>query len=146
MKLRILLVALIMTVSLLLSSCITSRLITVEVTCDQFNQNPNAMSEFTVAIGDKITVKLCSNASTGFNWDYEITGDDVLMEEDYDFEEPADEGMVGAAGKEVWTFEATEVGTTEIRMEYSRPSDSSGQAEWTYVLNITVEEFIESSQ
>ena len=138
MKLRILLVALIMTVSLLLSSCITSRLITVEVTCDQFNQNPNAMSEFTVAIGDKITVKLCSNASTGFNWDYEITGDDVLMEEDYDFEEP-DTDIVGADGKEVWTFEAIEKGTTEIRMEYSRPWEGGEKAEWTYALHVTVE-------
>ena len=146
MKLKIFMITVMIACSLLLLSCVTSKLITLEISCDQFNATPNAISEFTVAIGDKITVKLCSNASTGFKWDYEITGDDVLMEEDYDFEEPADEGMVGAAGKEIWTFEATEVGTTEIRMEYSRPSDSSGQAEWTYVLNITVEEFIESSQ
>ena len=133
-------------VSLLLLSCVTSQLVNVEISCDQFNENPNAMSEFTVNIGDKITVKLCSNPTTGYQWEYEMIGPELLMEEDHDFEEPEDEGMVGAAGKEVWTFEAIETGTTEIHMEYSRPFESGEPAEWSYVLYITVAEQVESSE
>ena len=90
-----------------------------------------------VEIGDKITVKLCSNPTTGFKWKYETIGKVVLKEEDYDFEEP-DKDVVGADGKEVWTFEAIEKGTTEIRMEYSRPWEGGEKAEWTYTLYVTV--------
>jgi len=96
-------------------------------------------NEFEAEIGDKITAKLCSNPTTGFQWKYEIIGNIVLKEEDHDFEEAEDEGLTGAAGREVWTFEAIEKGTTEVRMEYSRPWEGGEQAEWTYTMIVTVE-------
>ena len=46
---------------------------------------------------------------------------------------------VGAAGKEVWTFEAIKKGTTKVRMEYSQPWEGGLKAEWTYTLTVTVE-------
>ena len=56
-----------MLVALLSSlSCITSREINVEITCDQFNENHHARNDFQVEIGDKIRAKLCSNPATGF--------------------------------------------------------------------------------
>ena len=146
MKVKILSILVMIAASLLLLSCITSKLINVEISCDQFNQNPNAKSEFTVEIGDKITITLCSNPTTGYQWDYEIVGEDTLMEEDHDFQEPEDEELMGAPGKDIWTFEATDVGTAEIRMEYSRSFESSEQAEWTYVVYVTVQEYIEPSE
>ena len=63
----------------------------------------------------------------------------VLKEEDYDFEEPEDKNLVGAGGKEVWTFEAVEKGTTEVRLEYSQPWEGGEKAEWTYIMTVTVE-------
>ena len=141
MKTRnILALAAVMAISLSLLSCIvTSRAINVDISCQQFSENPNSMrNEFEVEVGDKITVKLCSNPTTGFEWGYEITGDDVIMEEDHDFEEPED-GAVGVAGTEVWTFEATETGEAEVHMEYSRPWEEEEQAEWTYFFTVTVE-------
>ena len=102
-------------------------------------ENPNSMrNDFEAEVGDKITVKLCSNPTTGFEWGYEITVDNILKEEDHDFEEPED-GAVGAAGIEVWTFETVEKGETEVRMEYSRPWEGGEQAEWTYTFTVTVE-------
>ena len=141
MKVRIILIFLMLAASLSLLSCIiTSRAIGVEISCDEFNENPHSIrNEFQVEIGDKITVKLCSNPTTGFQWKYEIIGDTVLKEEDHDFEEPEGKGLVGAAGKEIWTFEAVEKGTTEVRMEYSRPWEGGEQAEWTYTFTVTVE-------
>jgi len=128
-------------VSLSLLSCfVTSREIGVEISCDQFNDSPHSMrNEFEAEVGDKITVKLCSNPTTGYQWKYEIIGDIVIKEEDHDFEEAEDEGLVGAAGKDVWTFEAIEKGTTEVRMEYSRSWEGGEQAEWTYTMTVTVE-------
>jgi len=138
MKLRIIHIFAMLAVLLLLSSCVTSRDIHVDISCDQFTQNNHAMNEFQVEIGDKITVKLCSNATTGFQWEYEISEENVLKEEDHDFEEPEGDG-VGAPGIEVWTFEAVAKGTTEVRMEYSRPWEGGEKEEWTYTMTVIVE-------
>lgn len=141
MKLRIISIFAMLAVLLSLSSYIvTSRDIGVEISCDEFRENPHSIrNEFTVEIGDKITVELCSNPTTGFRWEYETIGDVVLKEEDYDFEEPESEGVMGAAGREVWTFEAVEKGATELRMEYSRSWEGGEKAEWTYTMTVTVE-------
>ena len=139
MKLRIFLIFTIFTTVLLLSSCIvTSHDFNVEISCDEFSESNNHSDEFEVEVGDKIRVELCSNPTTGFEWSYEITIENVVKEEDHDFEPP--EGDVpGAAGIEFWTFEAVEKGTTEVQMEYSQPWEGGLKAEWTYTVTVTVE-------
>jgi len=139
MKLRIFLIFTILTAVLLLSSCIvTSHDYSVEISCDEFGESNHHSGEFEIEVGDKIRVELCSNPTTGFEWDYEITTEDILKEEDHDFEEPKGD-VTGAAGIEVWTFEAIEKGTTEVHMEYSQPWDGDLKTEWTYTLTVTVE-------
>jgi len=138
MKLRIIHIFAMLAVLLLLSSCVTSRDIHVDISCDQFTQNNHAMNEFQVEIGDKITVKLCSNPTTGFQWEYEISEENVLKEEDHDFEEPEGDG-VGAPGIEVWTFEAVAKGTTEVHLAYSQPWEGGEKEVWTYTITVTVE-------
>ena len=138
MKLGIILALVMLAVSLSPLACITSRDIDVEITCDQFNENHHARNEFQVEIGDKIRVKLCSNPTTGFQWEYETTVENVLKEEDHDFEEP-EKDIPGAAGIEVWTFEAAEKGTTEVRLVYSQSWEGGEKEEWTYTMTVTVE-------
>ena len=94
--------------------------------------------EFQVEIGDKIRAKLCSNPTTGFKWEDEMSNENVLKEEDYDFEEPEGD-VVGAPGIEVWTFEAVNKGTTEVRMAYSQLWEGGEKEEWTYTMTVTVE-------
>ena len=139
MKMRILLIFTIFITVLLLSSCIvTSHDFNVEISCDDFGENNHRSGEFEVEVGDKIRVELCSNPTTGFQWDYKTTIENVVKEEDHDFETP--EGAVpGAAGIEFWTFEAVEKGTTEVRMEYGQPWEGGLKAEWTYTVTVTVE-------
>ena len=139
MKLRMTLIFLMLAASLSLSSCIiTSHDINVEINCAQFNENHHAKNEFQMEIGDKIRVKLCSNPTTGFQWDYEMSGDNVLKEEDHDFEEPAGD-LLGAAGTEVWAFEAVSKGVTEVRMFYSQPWEGGKKEVLTYNMTVTVE-------
>jgi predicted secreted protein len=138
MKLRIILVFVVLIASLSLPSCVTSHDVNVEITCDQFNENHHMKNEFQVEIGDKIRAKLCSNPTTGFKWEYEMSNENVLKEEDYDFEEPKGD-VVGAPGIEVWTFEAVNKGTTEVHMAYSRPWEGGEKEEWTYTITVTVE-------
>jgi predicted secreted protein len=138
MKLRIILIFAMLAALLSSLSCITSRDINVEITCDQFNKNNHTMNEFKVEIGDKIRVKLCSNPTTGFQWEYETSGENVLQEEDHDFEEPGSD-VAGAPGIEVWTFEAVAKGTIEVRMAYSQPWEGGEKEEWTYTMTVTVD-------
>jgi inhibitor of cysteine peptidase len=119
---------------------VTSRDTHVEISCDDFMENPTiSRNDFEIEIGDKVYVELCSNPTTGFEWSYEMSGDIAVMEEDHDFEEPEDENIVGGAGKEVWTFEGVDEGTTEIFMEYNQSWDGGIKQEWTYRITITVE-------
>ena len=139
MLLRIFLLFVMFATTLSMSSCIvTSHDHNFEVSCEQFAENNHRSSDLVVEVGDKIRLELCSNHTTGFQWDYEFTVDNIVKEEDYDFEEP-DEGVEGAAGTELWTFEAAEEGTTEIQMEYSQPWEGGSTAVWTYNVTVTVE-------
>ena len=140
MKLRIFaIIALLVTLLLLMSCFVTSRDISVEISCDEFYENTGSMiNDFQMEVGDKIRVNLCSNPTAGFQWEYKISRDTVLKEEDHDFEEP-EGGAVGASGIEVWTFEAIGKGTTEVLMEYSQPWEGGEKKEWTYKMTITVE-------
>jgi predicted secreted protein len=142
MKIRI--IALLITIILILTlaSCfVTSRDTHVEISCDDFAENPSPSiirNDFTMEIGDKLYVKLCSNPTTGFEWSYEMSGDTAVKEEDHDFEEPEGD-VVGVPGKETWTFEATEKGETTINMEYSQPWEGGIKGEWTYTISVIVE-------
>ena len=140
MKLRITIISAMLAILFLITSClVTSRDINVDISYDEFTTNNNIRNDFQVEIGDKIRVKLCSNPTTGFKWEYKMSVENVIKEEDYDFEEPEDKNLVGASGKEVWTFEAVSKGTTEVRMEYSRPWEGGEKAEWTYTMTVNVE-------
>jgi len=116
-----------------------SRPIVVDISCDEFTENPHGLSdEFQVEICDKITVRLCSNPSTGSIWDYEMTTENVLIEEDYYFERPSG-SHPGAPGTEVWTFKAVKKGTAEVQMEYGQPWEGGSKAVRTYTMTVTVE-------
>jgi predicted secreted protein len=110
----------------------------IEISCAQFENVNNYRSEIVMEVGDKIILELCSNQSTGFKWEYEITTENIVNEIDYEFQEP-EADVVGAAGVEKWTFEVIAKGTTEIKMEYSQPWEGGTKAVWTYGLVVTVE-------
>ena len=137
-KMKLIATVTLLLVSLSLLSCITMGTYNIDVSCEQFRENPNNISIFQIEIGDKVTVRLCSNPTTGFQWSYEMSGDTVLKEEDHDFEEP-DSDVVGASGTDVWTFEGTAKGTTEVLMEYSKPWEGGTKKEWTYKMTVTVQ-------
>ena len=92
-----------------------------------------------IAVDGTLTVTLCSNPTTGFQWSEsaQISDTTVLQQTDHKFVSPEDTGVVGAAGKEVWTFKALKQGTSTVYMEYSRPWESK-EAEWKFTLTVAV--------
>ena len=139
MKTRIFLIFTAFTIASLLSSCIvTSHDYKVDISCDEFVENNHRSGDYKLEIGDKIRLELCSNPTTGFQWDYEMTKENVMKEEDHDFEGSRTD-LPGAPSIELWTFEAIDKGTTELNMEYSQPWDGGIKKEWSYTLQVTVE-------
>jgi len=93
-----------------------------------------------VAAGGSLEVTLESNATTGFQWSEtaEISDQSVLKQTSHQFVTPENTGMVGAPGKEVWTFGALKKGSSTISMEYSRPWEGGEKAEQTFSLTVVV--------
>ncbi len=111
----------------------------LKISCAKFEAYHDLTSEIQVTVGDIITVELCSNPTTGFQWEYETTGRTVLQETAHDFVPPGSDEP-GTPGKDIWTFEAIEKGETELRMEYSRPWEGGEKGEWTFNLEVHARE------
>ncbi len=95
--------------------------------------------EVEVAVGGSLTVTLESNASTGFQWELVSISDETVLEKVANtYEAPEDPDMVGAPGKEIWTFSALKKGTSTISMEYSQPWENGTQVAETFDLTIVV--------
>jgi len=138
MKLRIISVLILLTLSLCLVACAPSTGTSMEIACDDFGTQPHMSKQINVTADDTFTVTLCSNATTGFEWSEsaQISDQTVVQQTGHEFVSPENKGLVGAPGEEVWTFKALKKGTSTIALEYSRPWEGGEKGEWT--LNLTV--------
>lgn len=141
MKPKLILAGIMVATSLFLLACSpTAKQASVEVSCDDFYSRNHISKEVEVALGDSLIVTLCSNPTTGFTWlDSAQIGDrTVLQQTSHEFISPEETGVVGAPGKDVWSFKALKKGTTEVSMEYSRPWEGGEKGAWTFNLTVVV--------
>lgn len=96
--------------------------------------------EVELGVGGSLTVTLESNATTGFQWTEQavISNQTVLEQVSHQFKAPADTGMVGAPGKEIWTFKALKKGKSTVSMEYSQAWEGGEKAAQTFDLTVVV--------
>ena len=89
-----------------------------------------------ISVGESLIVTLASNASTGFSWRLAENSDEVeLQQSGHEYIAPKST-LLGASGKEVWTFKAIEKGTSTIRLEYSRPWEGGVAPAQTFILTV----------
>jgi len=140
MKSKLILMCAVVAISLCLFACFpTPKQVSVEATDDDFMKLHAISKEVEVAAGESFTVTLCSNPTTGFQWESaKISDQAVLQQTDHKFVPPPErpEPVEGEAGKEVWTFKALKKGTSTISMEYSRPWEGGEKGAWTFVLTV----------
>jgi len=76
-----------------------------------------------VRVGQEFNITLESNPSTGYGWQLaKQLNETVLVLVGSEFKpSESDELIVGAGGKEIWTFRAVNSGTAEISLQYVRP-------------------------
>ncbi|HEY96827.1 MAG TPA: DUF3221 domain-containing protein [Dehalococcoidia bacterium] len=113
--------------------------ILVEVTCDEFASTPHITKEIEITFPGSLVVSLCSNPSTGFEWEEVNIGDESLIyQTEHNYVSPEASGIVGAAGKDVWSFNSASSGQSTLTFKYSRPWDGGEKSEWTLTLNVEV--------
>jgi len=112
----------------------------VAVSIDEFTTSPHISRDIVVAQGGVLTVTLGANATTGFSWSGDATIGDpaILLQTETEYLSPKEQGVVGASGAQVWTFDALEKGTTSVVMEYGRPWEGGEKGVWTFELTVTV--------
>lgn len=87
---------------------------------------------------EEFRITLDSNATTGFEWDFAAPLDDSVVRFVSKVYEGPKTQLMGAGGKEVWTFRAVSRGKTEIHLKYSRPWEE-GPAARNAVYSVVVE-------
>ena len=110
-----------------------------EVTCEEFAANPHITKEVEITSPGSLVVSLCANPTTGFEWEeVEIENESVIYQTERNYVSPETSGVVGASGKEVWSFNSSRSGTTTLIFEYSRPWEGGEKDEWTVGLTVVV--------
>ena len=140
MRTKIITASVLLSVVMLLGGCaIASSAAKVEISCDQFQENHHSMNQIDLGVGDTVTIDLCSNPTTGFQWKENpgISNASVLEQTSHEFV-PLGTDVPGQAGREVWVFKTLKKGESTVSFEYSQPWDGGMKNEWTYTLTVTV--------
>lgn len=90
-----------------------------------------------VSAGQQLTVKLPSNATTGFRWVVAKAGPLRQVGESA-YEAPQQTGAVGAGGTETFRFNAGSSGSGELKLEYRRPWEKGVAADKTWSVKVSV--------
>jgi len=142
MKSKLIMAGLMVILAVSLVACSpASEKISVDISCDDFTASKHVINEFELPVGGEIVVTLCSNPTTGFEWEPAVISDEAVLKQvshEYIGPESDPPPPLGTPGQEVWTFETLKAGTTEVSMQYSRPWEGGEKGEWTYNFTVTV--------
>ena len=112
---------------------------TVEVSYDDLLNQKNVSRQVSLVAGDTLRVALASNASTGYQWTAEAQVSDrgVLTQTNHQTVAPTD-AKPGAAGTEVWTFDAIKPGSATLTTTYGQPWPGGTKDAWTFSAAVSV--------
>ena len=89
---------------------------------DKKKDNSNNNNNNKVEVGDTLDSELVSNPSTGYEWSYEVTGDDAIVLSNRYEEDKDCNGADGCSGKEIYTVSSVAKGIVTIKFTYARPN------------------------
>jgi inhibitor of cysteine peptidase len=124
---------------LVMAGCGSGTKTTIDLTLDDFAAQNNIVKNITVSPHGVITVTLGSNGSTGYQWgDAVIDNADQLEQTSHNSVAPNQANVVGAAGKETFTFMAKIAGSATIKLSYGRPWEGGEKGTYTLTINVTI--------
>jgi predicted secreted protein len=114
--------------------------VALQVTYDEFMQQKSQARNTTMTSRDASKITLPSNASTGFRWELTGISDKAVIAQDgvSEYVLPENSTVVGAYGKEIWTFKPLQRGTSIISLAYSQPWAGGTKKEWTITIEVKV--------
>lgn len=117
----------------------TPQTTTVEVSYDDLLNQKNVSRQVALTAGDTLRLVLGSNASTGYQWTAEaqISDGGVLAQTGHQTVAPTD-AKPGAAGTEVWTFDAIKPGSATLTTTYGQPWPGGAKDAWTFSAAVSV--------
>ena len=121
---------------------VTSVVVGAGAACTGGSNNLNVDSSYSgkqveLSVGQSLVVTLESNATTGYSWAlFQNSDEGVLNKTGNEYIAPQTT-LIGAGGKEEWTFKALKKGTSTISMGYSRPWESTPPVD-TFDLTVVV--------
>ncbi|HEY87172.1 MAG TPA: protease inhibitor I42 family protein [Dehalococcoidia bacterium] len=138
MKLKVILVCAIGTISLLFSGCSADDEVSLRASCDDFYKQGEIIKEVQVPTGDSFKVSLCCTPSTAFKWSEtaSISDETVIKQINHKFV-MAPPG--GTPDQEIWTFKAIKEGASIITIENSHQLEGNKNRGWTFVLTAIVD-------
>ena len=94
-----------------------------------------------ISAGNSLTVTLDSNPTTGFSWALKAIGNESVLEQaghEFKAAPASNPPLLGAGGKEIWTFKALNKGSSTISMEYVRSWEQNVEPQDTFALTVVV--------
>ncbi len=102
--------------------------------------NKTVSKSIELTVGQKVVIVLWSNPTTGYSWSEHaaILNGSVLKQLNHRTISPTSAQVIGAAGTEEWTLQATATGETTVTLQYGQPWTGGEKATYTFVLTVTV--------
>lgn len=91
-----------------------------------------------LSVGQSLVVTLASNASTGYSWSLAQNSDETVLSKTGNKYIAPQTTLMGAPGKEEWTFKALKKGNSTISIVYSRPWETDTPPAQTFDLTVVV--------
>lgn len=115
----------------------------IEASCDDFQKpgQQHLARESEIAVDQSLELTLCSNPTTGFQWEPATISDQTVVEQVSHKFAPAEAAtppVAGAPGKDVWVFKGLKKGQSAISLKYSRPWEGGEKGTWTFTLTVVV--------
>ena len=88
--------------------------------------------------GDKVVVRLKSNASTGFAW-YLMKTSTRLLKLESQNEIPPEQPIPGSAGFQVFTFRVADAGTGDLVLHYVRSWEKPSDDEQRFTVHLIIQ-------
>ena len=92
--------------------------------------------QFTVRIGDAITIRLSENSAAGYRWMVSSLDETRVVVTSQGYQ--ATSAAVGSAGTAVWRLAAKLVGTTRVELKKSRPWEPADSVNECFAVDLDI--------
>ena len=115
-------------------------LIAVVIPCSALElSEPNNGSNFTIFLGEELTIRLPGNPTTGYQWEV-LTNDFTVLKQKGEPVFVSDSNRIGAGGQITFLFVSCRIGSTRLKLAYHRPWEKETPPIQVFEIGVTVKQ------